>query len=181
MQKYNAKKAGDASIDLYLAHYIEAHQPFIQSAVVVDVRDKAFEVIVLKTGSLVRLSVNVNVIISVLCVCVYFKKTFLQDFEEGVKWKAVSIPISNEAGSESGGKKLWKIEVSFPPLQCTTQSITTIIERFAIVNVALTRKEKTNKLEARLVAPIPTISFSNNGDSSTFVFDDEVVSDSGSI
>lgn len=59
VQKYNAKKAGDASIDLYLAHYIEAHQPFIQSAVVVDVRDKTFEVIVLKTGSVVRLSTNV--------------------------------------------------------------------------------------------------------------------------
>lgn len=106
---------------------------------------------------------------------------FLQDFDEGVKWKAVSVPISN-GGSESGGggKKLWRIEVSFPPLQCTTQSITTIIERFAIVNVALSRKEKTNKLEARIVAPIPTISFSSNGDSS-FVFDDENVSDSESI
>lgn len=60
VQKYNAKKAGDASIDLYLAHYIETHQPFIVSAVVVDVRDKMFEAIVLKTGSVVRLNTNVN-------------------------------------------------------------------------------------------------------------------------
>lgn len=59
-QKYNAKKAGDASIDLYLAHYIETHQPFIQTAVVVDVRDKMFEVIVLKTGSVVRVNTSVR-------------------------------------------------------------------------------------------------------------------------
>lgn len=60
MQKYSAKKAGDASIDLYLAHYIEAHQPFLQNAVVVDVRDKMFEVIVLKTGSVVRVNASVR-------------------------------------------------------------------------------------------------------------------------
>lgn len=59
VQKYNAKKAGDASMNLFLAHYVEAHQPFIQSAVVVDVRDKMFEVIVLNTGSVVRLNTAV--------------------------------------------------------------------------------------------------------------------------
>lgn len=71
------------------------------------------------------------------------------------------------------------MEVSFPPLQCTTESITIIIERFTIVKVALSRKEKTNKLEARLVAPIPTISFSSNGESSlVYANDDETDSES---
>lgn len=53
--------------------------------------------------------------------------------------------------------------MKFPPLQRNSESITIVIERFAIVKVALTRREKSNKLEARLVAPIPTILFRNNG------------------
>ncbi|KRT86031.1 hypothetical protein AMK59_1275, partial [Oryctes borbonicus] len=37
-QKYNAKKAGEASTELFLAYYIDQNQPFIQDAVVVDVK-----------------------------------------------------------------------------------------------------------------------------------------------
>lgn len=59
-QKYNAKKAGDASVDLYLAHYVEAHQPFVEVGVVIDVKDKMFEVLILKTGSVVRVNTNVG-------------------------------------------------------------------------------------------------------------------------
>lgn len=59
-QKYNAKKAGEASSELFLAFYIEKHQPFIEQAVVVDVKDKAYDVIVVKTGSIIRLYLNVS-------------------------------------------------------------------------------------------------------------------------
>lgn len=54
-QKYSAKMAGDASLELYLAHYIQKHQPFIRSAIVIYVRDKFFEVLVPSTGSIVRI------------------------------------------------------------------------------------------------------------------------------
>lgn len=54
-KKYDAKRAGDASMDLFLAHYVERNQPFLQEAVVADVREKMFEVIVMATGSLVRM------------------------------------------------------------------------------------------------------------------------------
>lgn len=93
------------------------------------------------------------------------KELKFQDFEEGVKWK--SVMLSSEQNSESeNGKKLWKMEVTIPFLQCSKESPTIVIERFAIVNVALMRKGKTNKLEARLLPPIPTLTFSNNGGSS---------------
>lgn len=82
-----------------------------------------------------------------------------------MKFKSVMISIEQNTESENG-KKLWKMEVTFPPLQCIAESTTIVIERFAIVKVALMRKEKTNKLMARLLPPIPTISFSNNAGSS---------------
>lgn len=59
LQKYNAKKAGDASSDLYLAHYIEQHQPYIEDAVVVDTKERTVDVIIIKTGSVVRVYANV--------------------------------------------------------------------------------------------------------------------------
>ncbi|XP_056639046.1 DIS3-like exonuclease 2 [Diorhabda sublineata] len=58
VQKYQAKKAGDASGELYLAHYVEKHQPFSETCVVVDVRETTFDVIVIKTGSIVRIYQN---------------------------------------------------------------------------------------------------------------------------
>ncbi|XP_018323945.1 DIS3-like exonuclease 2 isoform X2 [Agrilus planipennis] len=54
-QKYNAKRAGEASCDLFFAHYVETHQPFIQDAVVCDVKDRSFDVIVIATGTNVRI------------------------------------------------------------------------------------------------------------------------------
>lgn len=78
----------------------------------------------------------------------------------------ISKPNDNQNGESENGKKMWKMEVTFPPLRYSTESTTVVVERFAIVKVALMRKEKTNKLEARLVPPIPTIYFTNNGGSS---------------
>lgn len=66
-KKYDAKKAGDASMELYLAHFVEKNQPFVQDAVVADVREKFFEVIVLATGSVVRMYTGVSV-----TLCTFF-------------------------------------------------------------------------------------------------------------
>lgn len=59
-QKYHAKRAGEASCDLYLAHYIEKNQPVVEDAVVVDAKERSIDVIVLKTGSVVRIYTNVS-------------------------------------------------------------------------------------------------------------------------
>ncbi|KAK4874496.1 hypothetical protein RN001_013856 [Aquatica leii] len=54
-QKYSAKQAGDASSDLFLAHYVEKYQPFIKTAVVFQVRSHSFDVLVNATGSIIRI------------------------------------------------------------------------------------------------------------------------------
>uniref|UniRef100_A0A1Y1MUI4 RNB domain-containing protein n=3 Tax=Photinus pyralis TaxID=7054 RepID=A0A1Y1MUI4_PHOPY len=54
-QKYAAKSAGDASLDLYLAHYIQNHKPFIRSAIVFHVRERSFDALVPSTGSVIRI------------------------------------------------------------------------------------------------------------------------------
>ncbi|KAF2903669.1 hypothetical protein ILUMI_02510 [Ignelater luminosus] len=57
-QKFQAKCAGDASSDLYLAHYIADHQPFVQRAVVIDVKSSSFDILVVATGSIIRMFPN---------------------------------------------------------------------------------------------------------------------------
>ncbi|KAF5293773.1 hypothetical protein FQA39_LY03258 [Lamprigera yunnana] len=54
-QKQNAKQAGDTSSDLYFAHYVEKHQPFIRTAVVFVVRNRSFDILVHSTGSIIRI------------------------------------------------------------------------------------------------------------------------------
>lgn len=61
-QKYNAKRAGDASIELYLGHYVTKNKPFVEDCVVVEVKERCFDCIVLKTGSVVRIYNNVSTI-----------------------------------------------------------------------------------------------------------------------
>ncbi|KAF5269594.1 hypothetical protein FQR65_LT05932 [Abscondita terminalis] len=55
-QKYRAKQAGDKSSNVFLAHYIEKHQPFVKTAVVLQVRNHSFDVLVHATGSIVRVT-----------------------------------------------------------------------------------------------------------------------------
>lgn len=59
-QKNLAKKAQEASTNLYLAFYVERNQPFIKEAVVCDVKDRSLEVIVFETGSTIRIPFNVR-------------------------------------------------------------------------------------------------------------------------
>ncbi|KAM3966197.1 DIS3-like exonuclease 2 [Aphomia sociella] len=49
-QKYNAKKAGELSTELYTLKYIAMNSPFYTEAVVVDVREKYIDVIVVAMG-----------------------------------------------------------------------------------------------------------------------------------
>lgn len=49
-QKYNAKKAGELSTELYTLKYIEMHSPVVTEAVVVEVRDKYIDVIIVAMG-----------------------------------------------------------------------------------------------------------------------------------
>ncbi|XP_039755674.1 DIS3-like exonuclease 2 [Pararge aegeria] len=49
-QKYNAKKAGELSTELYTLKYIEMHSPLITEAVVVEVRERYIDVIIVAMG-----------------------------------------------------------------------------------------------------------------------------------
>ncbi|KAJ8922996.1 hypothetical protein NQ315_001544 [Exocentrus adspersus] len=144
-QKYNAKKAGEASCDLYLAHYVEKHQPFEQDCVVVDVKDRSFDVIVLRTGSVIRLYQN--------------------SCEENAIWQTEAIPVVKDNVSEDNAKKpkgenekkLYRLKVTFPKTDHFPESVL-IVEMFSIVKVNLTRLN-SYKLEATLLRPIATLSF----------------------
>ncbi|KAJ8948639.1 hypothetical protein NQ318_022706 [Aromia moschata] len=142
-QKYNAKRAGEASSELYLAHYVEKHQPFIQDCVVIDVKERSFGAIVLKTGSVIRIYQN--------------------NCEEGTIWKTESIatikvPAEEKTESENGEqkgnyeKKLFKLTITFPKTNYLPES-SIIVETFTTVKVNLERKT-SYKLEAKLLRPI---------------------------
>ncbi|GFG38066.1 hypothetical protein Cfor_10644 [Coptotermes formosanus] len=57
-QKYQAKRAGEQSNELYLAVYIGLHGPLVEEAVVTDVKDFSFDVIVCSTGQVQRIYTN---------------------------------------------------------------------------------------------------------------------------
>ncbi|XP_013190876.2 DIS3-like exonuclease 2 [Amyelois transitella] len=57
-QKYNAKKAGEMSTELYTLKYIEMNSPYTTEAVVVDIREKYIDVIVIAMGLNRRLFFN---------------------------------------------------------------------------------------------------------------------------
>lgn len=144
-QKYNAKRAGEASCDLYLAHYVETHQPFEQDCVVVDVKDRSFDVIVLKTGSIIRIYQN--------------------SCEEGTTWQTEVISnITSEINRTEGGKakgesekKLYRLKITFPKTKHFPESVL-IVELFTSVKVNLTR-HNSYKLEGTLLRPIVSQSF----------------------
>lgn len=49
-QKYNAKKAGELSTELYILKYIELNSPVVTEAAVVEVREKYIDVIIVSMG-----------------------------------------------------------------------------------------------------------------------------------
>lgn len=64
-QKYNAKKAGELSTELYTLKYIEMHSPLVTDAVVVDVREKYIDVIIVAMG------LNRRIFFNSVCI-IYF-------------------------------------------------------------------------------------------------------------
>lgn len=60
-QKYQAKRAGEQSTELYLTLYIGLHGPMIEEAVVMDVKDLSFDIIVRRTGLVQRIYTNVSI------------------------------------------------------------------------------------------------------------------------
>jgi exoribonuclease R len=60
-QKYQAKRAGEQSIELYLAVYTGLHSPLVEEAVVMDVKDLSFDVIICSTGQIQRIYTNVSI------------------------------------------------------------------------------------------------------------------------
>ncbi|RZC43250.1 DIS3-like exonuclease 2, partial [Asbolus verrucosus] len=111
-QKYHAKKASEASSDLYLAHFIEEHQPYIQEAVVVDTKERSIDVIILNTGSVVRIYTN--------------------NFGENVTWKSEEIKVQQDNISEDiNVKKMWKIYVKFPKTDTEVETLI-VLEIFTL-------------------------------------------------
>lgn len=92
---------------------------------------------------------------------------YLQDFDETIKCEA--IPLENKTDvnkatkaakdTEEPERKYWRLEVTFPQNKQFPCASRLIIERFTILKVALMRKEKSNKLDARLERPLPSLSF----------------------
>lgn len=63
-QKYNAKKAGELSTELYTLKYIELNSPLATEAVVAEVREKYIDVIIVAMGLNRRIFFNnVNIFI----------------------------------------------------------------------------------------------------------------------
>ncbi|XP_063232879.1 DIS3-like exonuclease 2 isoform X2 [Bacillus rossius redtenbacheri] len=57
-QKFNAKRAGEQSSDLFLTFYVAQFGPLVEDAVVLDVKDHSFDVIVLSMGCNLRIYTN---------------------------------------------------------------------------------------------------------------------------
>jgi exoribonuclease R len=60
-QKYQAKRVGEQSSELYLTVYIGLHGPMIEEAVVMDVKDLSFDIIICSTGLVQRIYTNVSI------------------------------------------------------------------------------------------------------------------------
>ncbi|VEN46067.1 unnamed protein product [Callosobruchus maculatus] len=131
-QKYNAKRAGEASSELFLGFYIEKNQPFDEDCVVVDIKQRSFDAIVLKTGSIVRIYPN---------TC-----------ETKTLWKTEALPVSNqEAKCE---RRPLKLTITFPKRKNVAR-LDIVLEIFSVVKIRLARKPKTYKLEGTLLRPVP--------------------------
>ncbi|XP_030746049.1 DIS3-like exonuclease 2 [Sitophilus oryzae] len=130
VQKHNAKRAGEASSDLYLAFYVDKHQPYIQNCVVIDVKDRSFDVIVLKTGSTVRVHQN--------------------KCQNNPVWNLEEIRAADI--NTQKGKKAFRLVLKYPQTSDGLEEMF-IIEMFSIVKVKLKRVPNSYKLEGYLLRP----------------------------
>ncbi|XP_063382511.1 DIS3-like exonuclease 2 [Cydia fagiglandana] len=125
-QKYNAKKAGEMSTELYTLKYIEMHSPMVTEGVVVEVREKYIDVIIVAMGLNRR---------------VYFNPDFPGDFK----------CVKNDAGAKlSRMEVLWHNGKDAPP---DAPHIKQVIEVFSIVKIEMHKGNEMVKVETRLVKP----------------------------
>jgi exoribonuclease R len=87
-KKYSAKRAGEQSGELYLSLYVGMHGPLREEAVVIDVKDHSFDVLVLRTGSNHRVYTNVSAKHSLL---IYTQAINHHILEPTSKYSKVSI------------------------------------------------------------------------------------------
>ncbi|XP_050299103.1 uncharacterized protein LOC126737992 [Anthonomus grandis grandis] len=145
-QKYNAKRAGEASSELYLAHYIEKNQPYIQDCVVVDVKERSFDAIVLKTGSVVRVNQK-------LC-------------QDNPKWKIQPIQTAPAHSDKLGHeKKVLRLIIEFPKTTLCPIVQQKVVEMFTVLKIRLKRVPNSSKLEPYLLRPIMSLTFERNENS----------------
>lgn len=145
-QKFNAKRAGEQSIELYLIHYIGLHQPVVEKAVVMDVKDNSFDAIVISTGYNVRIYLNVSIFIYLCYMNSFIMIDLFQNLEENAKHEF----LCNQQDKED--KKLRNLVILWPEKD-GSPTVRQIIAMFSIITVTLTKKEKALKLEAKLVKP----------------------------
>ncbi|CAG4950299.1 unnamed protein product [Colias eurytheme] len=101
-QKYNAKKAGELSTELYILKYIAMHSPVTTEAVVVEVREKYIDVII------VAMSLNRRI---------FFNNDFPGEYK----------CIKNEAGMKLSKMELtWKATDDLPEVKQTISVFSTL-------------------------------------------------------
>jgi exoribonuclease R len=61
-KQYQARRADEQSTELYFAAYIGLHGPIVEKAVVMDVKDLSFDVIVLSTGKVQKIYTDVSTV-----------------------------------------------------------------------------------------------------------------------
>nr|CAI5832710.1 unnamed protein product [Callosobruchus analis] len=115
-----------------LGFYIEKNQPFDEDCVVVDIKQRSFDAIVLKTGSIVRIYPN---------TC-----------ETKTIWKVEALPVSDP--DTKCERKPLKLTITFPKTKKLTK-LDLVLEIFSVVKIRLARKEKSYKLEGTLLRPVP--------------------------
>ncbi|XP_028170176.1 DIS3-like exonuclease 2 [Ostrinia furnacalis] len=96
-QKYNAKKAGELSTELYTLKYIELHSPLVIDAVVVEVRERYIDTILIAMGLNRR---------------IFFNSDFPGEYK----------CIKNDAGAKLSKMELtWKISDDLPEIKQTIE------------------------------------------------------------
>lgn len=69
-------------------------------------------------------------------------------------WKSEAVQVQQKSDDGNGNnKKMWRILVKFPKTDTEDEAFM-VLEIFTLVRVKLTRKAKTNSLEAELLRPI---------------------------
>lgn len=123
--KFNAKKAYEMSTELYITKYVEMHSPVNRKAVVVEVKEKFLDVIILDMDFLRRIFIN-------------------NDFP-GRSAKCEFLP--SQQGKLMGQLTFhWHQVGNLPKVKQT-------IKLFDVVDIVMIKAKESDKLETKLVRP----------------------------